>query len=111
VRVVLDDFGTGYSALGYLRRFPFDKIKIDRSFIRDIPGRDESNAIVGAIIELGRSLGMTVVAEGVEDTEQLNRLRDEGCDEVQGHYFSRPVPACDVPATLRKLRERRLAAK
>ena len=109
VRVVLDDFGTGYSALGYLRRFPFDKIKIDRSFISDIPGRDESNAIVGAIIELGRSLGMAVVAEGVEHAEQLNRLRDEGCDEVQGHYFSRPVPACDVPATLGKLRALQLA--
>jgi diguanylate cyclase (GGDEF)-like protein/PAS domain S-box-containing protein len=92
IRVALDDFGTGYSSLSYLRRFPFDKIKIDRSFVSDLPGADDSAAIVRAIIGLGRSLKTRVTAEGVETWEQLLMLRAEGCNEAQGYLFSRPLP-------------------
>ncbi len=92
IRVALDDFGTGYSSLSYLRRFPFDKIKIDRSFIADLPGAADSAAIVRAIISLGRSLKTRVTAEGVETWEQLLLLRAEGCSEAQGYLFSRPLP-------------------
>ena len=92
IRVALDDFGTGYSSLSYLRRFPFDKIKIDRSFVADLPEADDSAAIVRAIIGLGRSLKTRVTAEGVETWEQLLMLRAEGCNEAQGYLFSRPLP-------------------
>jgi EAL domain-containing protein (putative c-di-GMP-specific phosphodiesterase class I) len=92
IRVALDDFGTGYSSLSYLRRFPFDKIKIDRSFVADLPEADDSAAIVRAIIGLGRSLKTRVTAEGVESWEQLLMLRAEGCSEAQGYLFSRPLP-------------------
>ncbi len=92
-RVALDDFGTGYSSLSYLRRFPFDKIKIDQSFIRSMPGQGDCSAIIRAIIKLGHSLGMTITAEGVETAEQLALLQAEGCDEVQGFLFNRPEPA------------------
>jgi diguanylate cyclase (GGDEF)-like protein/PAS domain S-box-containing protein len=92
IRVALDDFGTGYSSLSYLRQFPFDKIKIDRSFVADLPGADDSAAIVRAIIGLGRSLKTRVTAEGVETWEQLLMLRAEGCNEAQGYLFSRPLP-------------------
>ena len=104
IRIVLDDFGTGFSALGYLRRFPFDKIKIDRSFVRDLTEPEQSGAIVRAIIGLGRSLGITVVAEGVENARQLRRLREEGCDEAQGFLLSPPVAAGEVAATMARLR-------
>ena len=100
VRVSMDDFGTGYSSLSYLRSFPFDKIKIDQSFVRHLGEPDGTDFIVRAVIGLGASLGMTVTAEGVETEAQLDRLRAEGCDEVQGYLFSRPVPAADVPAVL-----------
>ena len=93
IRVALDDFGTGYSSLSYLRRFPFDKIKIDRSFVADLPAAEGSHAIVRAIIGLGRSLRIRVTAEGVESWEQLLLLRAEGCNEAQGYLFSPPVPA------------------
>src|SRR6202044_3957338 len=93
VRISMDDFGTGYSSLSYLRSFPFDKIKIDQSFIRDLPERPESIAIVRAIVSLGRSLGMVTTAEGVETEDQLAQLRLEGCTEVQGFLFSRPTAA------------------
>ena len=92
IRVALDDFGTGYSSLSYLRRFPFDKIKIDRSFITDLPAAEDSRAIVSAIIGLGKSLNTRVTAEGVETWEQLLMLRGEGCNEAQGYLFSPPVP-------------------
>jgi len=95
VRISMDDFGTGYSALSYLSRFPFDKIKIDRSFVGDLPGSD-SLAIVRAITGLGRSLGIVTTAEGVETAGQLEQLRREGCGEAQGYLFSRPVPASEI---------------
>ncbi|MCJ2054218.1 putative bifunctional diguanylate cyclase/phosphodiesterase [Methylobacterium sp. J-070] len=93
VRVSMDDFGTGYSSLSYLRSFPFDKIKIDRSFVKDLAGKPDGEAIIRAIAGLGKSLGMTTVAEGVETAEQMQRIRLEGCTDVQGYLISRPVPA------------------
>jgi diguanylate cyclase (GGDEF)-like protein/PAS domain S-box-containing protein len=98
IRIALDDFGTGYSSLSYLRRFPFDKIKIDRSFVADLPDAEGSVAIVRAIIGLGRALRTRVTAEGVETWEQLLMLRAEGCNEAQGYLFSRPLPAEDALA-------------
>jgi diguanylate cyclase (GGDEF)-like protein len=88
--IVMDDFGTGYSSLSYLRSFPFDKIKIDRSFISDLSESAESLVIVRSIVSLARSLGITITAEGVENAEQVSHLRGLGCDEAQGFYFSRP---------------------
>ncbi len=102
VRISMDDFGTGYSSLSYLRSFPFDKIKIDQSFIRDLPNDKDAAAIVRAITALGTSLGMVTVAEGVERADQLARLREEGCAEVQGYLFSVPQPASEIPGLLRR---------
>jgi diguanylate cyclase (GGDEF)-like protein len=98
LRISMDDFGTGYSSLSYLRSFPFDKIKIDRSFVSGVPssGINDPMAIVRAVASLGAALGMATVAEGVETAEQMRRLRLEGCTEVQGYLISRPVPAADV---------------
>jgi len=92
VRIVMDDFGTGFSSLNYLRSFPFDKIKIDQTFVRDMSKGRDSVAIIKAIIDLGRALHIEVVAEGVETEEQLSLLLAEGCTEMQGHYFSKPAP-------------------
>ena len=103
IRIALDDFGTGYSSLSYLRSFPFNKIKIDQSFIREIDTDRQSAAIVGAVVGLGRSLGMTTVAEGVETPRQLATVRDHGCTKVQGYLFSRPAPAAEVPDMVRLL--------
>ena len=100
VHFAMDDFGIGYSSLGYLRRFPFDKIKIDRSLIQDLPDGAGGDAIVHGIIWLARSLGISVTAEGVETQEQLDLLRDQGCSHVQGYLFSPPVPPADVAALL-----------
>lgn len=102
IRIAMDDFGTGYSSLSYLHRFPFDKIKIDQSFVRGITLQEDSLLIVRAIIGLGRSLGMAVNAEGVETPEQLDALRLEGCGEIQGYHFSKPRPGADVPDMLRQ---------
>jgi EAL domain-containing protein (putative c-di-GMP-specific phosphodiesterase class I) len=107
----MDDFGTGYSSLSYLRSFPFDKIKIDQSFIRDLPYNKEAAAIVRAIAALGNSLGMVTVAEGVERPDQLARLRDEGCGEVQGYLFSTPRPTNDIPALLERFHRAPQAAE
>jgi diguanylate cyclase (GGDEF)-like protein/PAS domain S-box-containing protein len=93
VRIVMDDFGTGYSSLAYLRSFPFHKIKIDKSFVSDLTDNAGSAEIVRSIVGLGRSLGIATTAEGVETREQLELLRLMGCGEVQGYYFSRPLPA------------------
>lgn len=96
VRVSMDDFGTGYSSLSYLRSFPFDKIKIDRSFVKDLSDKRDGEAIIRAIAGLGKSLGMTTVAEGVETADQMERIRVEGCTDVQGYLISKPVPASEV---------------
>jgi EAL domain-containing protein (putative c-di-GMP-specific phosphodiesterase class I) len=96
VRISMDDFGTGYSSLSYLRSFPFDKIKIDQSFVRMMSRKDGSRAIVRAITALGSSLGIRTTAEGVETEEQLTWLRAAGCDEAQGYYFSQAVPAREI---------------
>ena len=109
VRIALDDFGTGYSSLSYLRRFPFDKIKIDRSFIRDI-GDPDTAAIVRAIVGIGARLGATVTAEGVETREQLEQVRQEGCTEVQGFLYSKPIPAPEALDYARAQRPSRKAA-
>jgi len=93
VRVAIDDFGTGYSSLAQIKRFPIDTLKVDRSFIRDIPGNQEDRAITEAIISMGKSLGVVVVAEGVETAEQQTFLNSRACDEMQGFYFSRPTGA------------------
>jgi EAL domain-containing protein (putative c-di-GMP-specific phosphodiesterase class I) len=90
VRLAIDDFGTGYSSLAQLKRFPIDTLKVDRSFIREIPNNAEDQAITEAIIAMGRTLGVTVVAEGVETAEQQTFLSARACDEMQGYYFSKP---------------------
>lgn len=101
VKIAMDDFGTGYSSLGYLNSFPFDKIKIDRSFIGDLSDTEKSGAIVKSVIGLGQSLKMVTTAEGVETSEQAAFLREQGCDQVQGFYFSRPVAATELSAFIR----------
>jgi diguanylate cyclase (GGDEF)-like protein/PAS domain S-box-containing protein len=106
VRISMDDFGTGYSSLSYLRSFPFDKIKIDRSFVKDLVGRPDCVAIVRAISGLGRSLNITTTAEGVETVDQLDWLRAEGCNEVQGFLFSAAKPAAEVEALLLRFGQR-----
>ena len=92
IAIALDDFGTGYSSLSHLRSFPFDKIKIDQSFVRELPQRRNCEAIVGAVARLASSLSMTTVAEGVETVDHLARVKAAGCDAVQGYLFSRPIP-------------------
>jgi diguanylate cyclase (GGDEF)-like protein len=96
VRIAMDDFGTGYSSLSYLRSFPFDKVKIDRSFVRDIQSTRDCSAIVRAMAGLGSELGMTVTAEGVETRDQLTLVRDHGCDEAQGYFVGRPSPISTI---------------
>jgi diguanylate cyclase (GGDEF)-like protein/PAS domain S-box-containing protein len=100
VRIAMDDFGTGYSSLGYLQSFPFDRIKIDRSFIKDITEGIGSLNIVRAVAALGRGLGMQTTAEGVETSDQLETVRAEGCTEVQGYLFGKPQPGKDIAALL-----------
>jgi EAL domain-containing protein (putative c-di-GMP-specific phosphodiesterase class I) len=107
VRVALDDFGTGYSSLSYLHKFPFDKIKIDRSFVTGLEGQEASQAIVRAVAGLGVSLHMAITAEGVENRQQLDQVRARGCDEAQGYFFSAAVPGDQVPGLLRSLSESR----
>jgi EAL domain-containing protein (putative c-di-GMP-specific phosphodiesterase class I) len=95
-RVAVDDFGTGHSALGYLRRFPIDVIKLDRSFVEHVDHVSPEAEIVQAVIALGHALGMHITAEGVEREEQVERLRSLGCDSAQGHFFSLAVPEKDL---------------
>jgi EAL domain-containing protein (putative c-di-GMP-specific phosphodiesterase class I) len=103
VRVAIDDFGTGYSSLSYLRKFPLDALKIDQSFVQQITTIPDETTIVRAIISMGRSLNLRVIAEGVETPDQLDFLKAHECEEAQGYYFSRPVP----PEKLVKLLETR----
>jgi EAL domain-containing protein (putative c-di-GMP-specific phosphodiesterase class I) len=102
VRVAIDDFGVGYSSLANLKRFPIDTLKVDRSFLRDIPLDTEDKAITQAIIAMGKSLNLTVVAEGVETLEQETFLREHGCDETQGYYFSGPIASDEFADLLRR---------
>lgn len=111
VRISMDDFGTGYSSIGYLRSFPFDKIKIDQSFVRDLLVDEGSLAIVRAIAGLGVSFGMTTTAEGVETEEQMRCLNLEGCIEVQGFLYSKPIPAAAIVDLLDDLAGRRPATR
>nr|WP_206679755.1 EAL domain-containing protein [Rhizobium changzhiense] len=97
----MDDFGTGYSSLSYLRLFPFDKIKIDQSFIRELGSSKDCAAIVKAVVDLGASLGITTNAEGVETTDQLSRVREQGCGEIQGYLFGKPLPLSSVHDLIR----------
>jgi diguanylate cyclase (GGDEF)-like protein len=110
VRISMDDFGTGYSSLSYLRSFPFDKIKIDQSFVRDLTERPDSIAIIRAVAGLGLSFGMTTTAEGVETQDQLDKMREEGCSEVQGYFYSKPVPANQITELLAGFEEKARAA-
>ncbi|MGB3721912.1 MAG: EAL domain-containing protein [Pacificimonas sp.] len=103
VRVALDDFGTGFSSLSYLRKFPFDKIKIDRSFINELATSDNAPKIVHAITHLAETMGMETTAEGVEDENQVALIRDQGCTHIQGFYFSRPLPGDQIPDILRAI--------
>jgi EAL domain-containing protein (putative c-di-GMP-specific phosphodiesterase class I) len=96
VRISIDDFGTGHSSLGYLKRFPVDRLKVDRSFVRDLPHNGDDVAITRAVIAMAHSLRMSVVAEGVEHQEQFDLLRAEGCDEFQGYYCARPMEEADL---------------
>lgn len=103
VRIALDDFGTGYSSLSFLQRFPFDKVKIDRSFVDELcSARAEAHHLARAVVRFAVSLGKTTTAEGVETKRQLDILREEGCVETQGYYFSRPMPAPDIARMLRR---------
>jgi EAL domain-containing protein (putative c-di-GMP-specific phosphodiesterase class I) len=95
-RIALDDFGTGYSSLSYLRRFTVDTIKIDRSFVADLERSAEARAIVAAIITLGRALGLSITAEGVETAEQEEMLLLAGCDQLQGHFYARAQPLAEA---------------
>ena len=105
----MDDFGTGYSSLANLRSFPFDKIKIDQSFIRDLSSKEESVAIIRTVAGLSSSLGIATAAEIVERQEQLARLTSEGCDEVQGFLFSPPRPAVELQRLFGELAPRSVA--
>jgi EAL domain-containing protein (putative c-di-GMP-specific phosphodiesterase class I) len=109
VRLAMDDFGTGYSSLASLKRFPVDCVKIDRSFVNDIPGDAGDSALTRAIIAMGHSLGLHVVAEGVERRDQLDFLRREGCDEYQGYWFAKPMPEEALTALLSELPHASLA--
>ena len=107
VKVAIDDFGTGHSSLSYLKRFNIDTLKIDRSFVREITSGEEDNAIATAVIALGHSLNLKVVAEGVETLHQADCLRELGCDEIQGYLLSKPLPPEQLVEWLRGYRSTR----
>jgi diguanylate cyclase (GGDEF)-like protein len=110
VSIALDDFGTGYSSLGYLRKFPFDRVKIDKSFIHDLRRSGDATAIVRSVTRLCQALGMATTAEGVETAQQFDGVQANGCTHVQGYLFSRPVPAAEIPALCEKLQRHRITA-
>ena len=102
INLSIDDFGTGYSSLSYLKSFPIDRIKIDRSFIKDINDSDDANKIVLAIISMAQSLNMSTIAEGIELIEQQKFLQKHHCDELQGYLFSKPLSYKDLESLLKK---------
>jgi len=102
IRLAIDDFGTGYSSLAYLKHFPLDVLKIDKSFIDDIPFQKDDMEIAATIIAMGKILGFKVLAEGVETQEQLTFLQEKGCDSYQGYIRSKPVPEYELTELLRK---------
>jgi EAL domain-containing protein (putative c-di-GMP-specific phosphodiesterase class I) len=104
VRIAVDDFGTGYSGLSYLSQLPIDRLKLDQSFVRRITEHSKDSTILGAVIALGRKLGFTVIAEGVETQEQLSTLRELGCQQAQGFLLGHPLPASDTQILLNDLR-------
>ena len=106
IKISLDDFGTGHSSLSYLRRLPINSVKIDKSFVEDLPNNPEAVAVATAIISMTHSLNLEVIAEGVETDEQLEFLRKNHCDLIQGYIFSRPLPADQFQSLLQE--ERRL---
>ncbi len=101
VQLAIDDFGTGYSSLNALKTFPVARLKIDRSFISNLATNDSDKAVAGAVISLGQKLNLRVIAEGVETAEQVEFLRTNNCDEIQGYYFSKPIASDAIPALLR----------
>ena len=104
VKLAIDDFGTGYSSLGYLRQFQVNRLKIDRSFVRDVAVNPDDAAITTAIIGMARALNLEVLAEGVETEAQLSFLREQRCYEIQGYYYSRPVAVDQIVEKLRSVR-------
>ena len=103
ISLAIDDFGTGYSSLGYLRQFPIDRLKIDRSFVANITSNADDAAIASAVISLAKSLNFEVIAEGVETVEQMKLLQEKQCDAMQGYYFSRPVPPEEIQALFARI--------
>lgn len=102
IPIAMDDFGTGYSSLSYLKRFPIDTIKIDRSFVAEITSDPDYAEIIKTIISMGKTLNRKIIAEGVETEEQLSKLREYHCDEIQGYFISRPMPAAGLMSTLKE---------
>jgi EAL domain-containing protein (putative c-di-GMP-specific phosphodiesterase class I) len=102
VQLSIDDFGTGYSSLSALRTFPVARLKIDKTFVHDLPHDEHGKAIAAAVISLGHNLNLRVIAEGVETEEQMAFLRDNDCDEMQGYFFSRPVPAAEIEELIKR---------
>jgi sensor c-di-GMP phosphodiesterase-like protein len=108
--IAIDDFGTGYSSLSYLKSLPLDKIKIDKSFVQDLLDDDDDATIVRAIIQLGKSLGMQVIAEGVETAEQETYIIAQGCHEGQGYHYSKPLSARELTSFLKQAQRNQVSA-
>ncbi len=106
VAIVIDDFGVGYSNLNYLKHLPLDKLKIDKAFIKDLPRKEDDRIIVLAIIAMARTLKLRVLAEGVEHDQQIKFLYENNCDEVQGYYYSPPIPAYQYEKLINSINER-----